>query len=175
MSTSFKRVISHPEELGNLSKKISMGPKESNKNSEEQDRKPPAVTTSAPTPAVVIESEEGPPSPECFRGISTLSDDDESVDLEKDEVGDLQREDEATTLQESPSAARTQRAHSGSSGTFGWFIDVQGGESEVAIGMESETPRSGRSINEANDTEDDFEEITQYIDISQQAVGSGEF
>jgi ribosomal protein L23 len=178
MSTSFKRVISHPEELGNLNKKMSMGVNENVTDEVGNDSKLPATSEDETLPAaIIIENDEAQPERESpvalFRGISTLTDNDKSARFDTEESlsqsGLSRNELNLARLDSRASDAmvRSQRAGSGSSGTFGWFIDVHGGESTPKL-KEEEKKVPAKHL---GDDVDDGEESTQFIDISQQARG----
>jgi len=177
MSTSFKRVISHPEELGNLSKKMSMDVNE--KTGAEKELKLPAMTVSeaeSPPAAVIIESDDQlnvSPSA-AFRGFSTLSADDkeESMSLSgisRNELNLARLDSKASEVM-----VRPQRAGSGSSGTFGWFIDVHGADSTPKTKEEKKVPaRKELHVETEDDVGEEEEEPTQFIDISQQGMDNG--
>lgn len=178
MSTSFKRVISHPEELGNLHKKMDIKKEESTKH--ESSLKKQEV----PLEAVLIEEDTTtslrPPvdSPAGFRGVSTLSADQSIGDEQEETVSfsGISRNELNLARLDSKSSdimGRTQRTGSGSSGTFGWFIDVHGGGEQGTPKVKEEEKKKSASNKKEEDAGD--EEPTQFIDISQQNMDSGTF
>ena len=70
---------------------------------------------------------------------------------------------------------QTQRTGSGSSGTFGWFIDVQGGEGTPKVKEEDKKQSVKFKDDDTGDNLfSDADELTQFVDISQQNVDTGE-
>lgn len=187
MSTSFKRVISH-EELGSLSKKIMSAEAQEDENKELKKMPAIADTAEAPPlpPAVVIETEENTDETSAtleesavaaavsFRGVSTLSEDKslyETVE-ESDTLSGISRNELNLARLDSRASdvmARTQRTGSGSSGTFGWFIDVHGGDGGTPKAKDDER----KHLIDSKKEEDESEELTQFVDISQQNIESG--
>lgn len=176
---SFKRVISH-DELGNLSKKMSTG----GENEETNEQFAPNTTTSE-APVAVIETEPNEEKdktiPKDFRGVSTLSADDKSDALEEEysNPGGIIISQNQLNLarlgRASSENVQTQRTGSGSSGTFGWFIDVQGGEGTPKVKEEDKKQSVKFKDDDTGDNLfSDADELTQFVDISQQNVDTGE-
>lgn len=189
--SSFKRVISH-EELGSLCKKMSV------ENEEEKlSKKMPAKSTITEAPVAVIEttseeqeeSAQESPSKQHFHQISTLSGGiDEAINTQESFSGsqgiisrnelNLARLDSRASAEDIFRSQRTGSGWSGSSGTFGWFIDVHGGEGTPKA-KDDDGKKKALSDKEKGDLlHDDYssaDELTQFIDISQQGVESGEF
>jgi hypothetical protein len=185
MSTSFKRVISHPDEVGQISKKMSTGlpwP--------EQEQQHAMMTTAAsaetPPPAVVECDDNQQPEPSSSvmpfsvprplnqrsfsSSSSSLSDRSEDHDSTKDDDDDMMNETEGSLPIEIPlsridsglscdsSVRAGNRSPTGSgSGTWGWYPDEHVGNPDDLQG----------------DTEDYGP--SRLIDICQQDVNNGTY
>jgi hypothetical protein len=150
-----------------------------NEETEKLAPKPTTEEESDDVPVAVIETEikENVASiPKHLRGVSTLSADDKSVFEKEDDNLISQNQLNLARLggrASSENVYHSQRSASGSSGTFGWFVDVQG----VEAGEESPKVKEQDKKQSVKFKDDigvhlfsDADELTQFVDISQQNV-----